>query len=312
MFIDPVLLTVVMLIFVIAIIYAAVGQGKADRRAEAARLAARKLKVLKKDLINVGAETLIEHNINNYAEDSRIAHQKCDAITDAVAAVTDAQDYKVIVQALFEGGFLSTGDSDFSCEMLLNRVYGVKAYHALDTFLELHERLIFEGMNGGDNKYNPSGDNYYYAYEFDQRPDEIELSIVNSESSREKRAPDDKGYREDVKRKVIVVENQSPAYAYILESSIFSGEPRKLYFVQLMQNYNDDLGLDELLACEFDIGDLHEWSAYKDTTPRRILTTLNIEHMECKPIVTPMHIEYMLFNLYSGQCGAEIDFKDNV
>lgn len=279
-------------------------KAKSGRIDDAALGIPQKLKHLKRDLIDGGVERLVERNIKDYAENSRIAHKKCDAITSAIAEVTDSQDYRIVVQALFEGGFLEIRDSDFSFDQLLGLVYGIKAYHALDAFQALHSRLMFEGMNGGENQYNPSGDNYYYAYEFIRKPTDTEQSV--------RKSYDDDEWRTDIMRKVIVVENQSPAFAYILEHSIFSGEPQKLYFVQLMLNYKDDLGLDELLACEFDIGDVHEWSAWNDLNTRRIITTLDIEKMECTPIVLPKRIEHMLFNLYSGECSAEIDFKDSM
>lgn len=303
-------LAVVWIIWVAHLSKAKPGRTEWDETDDAALGLPIKLKHLKRDLINGGVEGLIERDVKDYRENSRIAHKKCNAITSAIAEVTDSQDYRVIVQALFEGGFLSTGDSDFSFDQLLGHVYGVKAYRALDAFHALHFRLMSEGMNGGENRYNTSGDNYYYAYEFPAKPNGTELSAVNMRS--ETRDPDDKGYREDVVRKVIVVENQSPAFAYILESSIFTGEPQKLHFVQLMLNYDDDLGLDELLACKFDISNVHEWSAWNDLKTRRIITTLDIQKMECTPIVLPKRIEYMLFNLYSGECSVEIDFKDSV
>lgn len=245
---------------------------------------------LKRDLINAGIESLLESKHPDYFEKSKIAHRKAAAITDAVIEVDDAQDYKIVVQGLFEGGFLSIGDSDFDCDQLFACVYGVKVYHALETFNNLHIALMRAGHVDAKISYNSSGDNYYSAYEFMQKPDKIAQSVA------------DQGYvwATNIMRKVIVVENQSPMYAYVLEHSIFTGEPSKFYMVQLRADYDEEVELLRLISTDFDMGEASEWSAYDLHKTKRIITVLKINDMMCNPVLEPKRIEGMLFNLYSG------------
>lgn len=252
---------------------------------------------LKRDLINAGLESLLKIEHPDYFEKSMIDHRKADTIVAAIMEVTDAQDYKVVVQALFESGFLSIRDSDFSCDQLFACVYGVKVHHALETFNNLHIALMRAGHIDAETSYNSSGDNYYSAYEFMQKPAKIAQSVA------------DRGHvwPTDIMRKVIVVENQSPMYAYVLEHSIFTGEPSEFYMVQLRAEYDEDVDLPGLIGAEFEVDKVYGWDAYDLHKTKRIITTLKIDGMMCNPVLEPKRIEGMLFNLYSGLCSIVED-----
>lgn len=262
------------------------------------------LKHLKRDLIDDETTiALIDMGDKDYKKQSALDHKHSKVIADAIQEVTkdSAQSYKVIIQALFEGGFLSTNDSDFSCDQLLKYVYGVKVYHAIDDFIKLFDMLMKNGMTDHtdyDKKYNPSGDNYYSAYEFDVKPTDIELRILDGEPS-----------RTDVKRKVIVVENQSPMFAYILDYSMFINTPDEFTIVLMKGDYDDPDTLPELLHYEFDLHDKHEWDALCNKTIK-IITTMYFRTMECNLVTNPTRIEYALFNIYSGHDAMMQDLEN--
>lgn len=261
------------------------------------------LKHLKVDLIDNHVKILLDDP--KYAAESEVQHRIADSIAAAVDGM-DAMHYRAVVQGLFEGGFLTTDDRDFNCEQLFQHIYGVKVFNALDAFSLLHAKLRAMGMidhSQYETKYNTSGDNYYSAYTFHIYPtnDNYKVCRISDKvlKRKERKTPDDFNWPE-AKRRVVIVENQSPMWAYILEDDVFTGKATKFHIVQLRENYNDDANFTELIEAEFNFKSLNI-SAFNDTVTRHILTTLNIEDQECEPVLEPKRIEYALFNIYSGR-----------
>lgn len=309
-------------------------------------------KVLKNSLIVGNSSSLLEHSEEyraNFTKDQSI----CNDLVPVLKRVKDDSysGYKAVVQAMFESGFLSTGDRDFNAEQLFNYIYGVKVNEALPAFLELHAALIEHGYNDHvgvkvpsdlyviretdtnehshlacfdcDTEYplshgketgctkctsttdtktfNTSGDNFYSAYEFDHVWSDSAEIVRNMRPLRE-------GEEElDLKAKVIIAENQSPMFAYVLFPSEFTGNPDDFYIVRLKSDYKDQDRLPELLELvktgKFEND--HSWSAYNDTTRHGIIAHLNVKEQEVKPVLQPRHIESGLFNIYCGHCCIE-------
>ena len=259
-----------------------------------------------RNLINTGIESLVDSH-PEYQERSRIGHAMKDAVLPGLTQMAKDKkncSYKALVAALFESGFLSAKETCFNTEMLLNYIYGAKMHESIETLNKLFDVLTERGATKADRKtmYNPSGDNYYCALQFQIKPTEENLKTAEIVANIAGTSVEEEShFRSDIYRKVIVIENQSPQYAAILDHSIYSGQPEKLHFVQLKRNYNDVDYIHELIDLEFDIGDMQEFSAYgnEERLPR-IITTLDVDDMECKPVLAPRRIEFMLYNLYSA------------
>lgn len=261
------------------------------------------LKVLSRDFINATIETLIEEPIPSpeYVAGSVTDHIIADDIVSALGTHYDHMKYRAVIQGLFESGFINTNDSDFGFEKLLEGVVGVKMYHALPSFNKLFDLLVKGGFTDHDTNYNPSGDNYYSAYSFNVEPDDTDiLDDTVRAKLKDRGAP----------RNVIVVENQGPMFAYILDHSIYTGEPKTLTIVRMKEEYDDPDKLPELLEMEFDFGKYnYEWSANRNSAAR-IMAVLDIPAMECKDgWFDPVRVCNALFNIYSGVYGLEQDSK---
>lgn len=299
-------------------------------------------KHLASDLITSGYSPLIEINEKyaGYAEmDHGIANALIPELKKANDKSQSHQGYKAVVQALFESGFLSVEDRDFNTEQLFNYIYGIKCVNAVPAFKHLHTWLmennftdhigkqapstlytvkeqlrcfncnstypLSHGKEKGCNKctqtveqktWNNSGDNYFSAYKFEHKPSDIDLSVIDIS----KGESDSK--REPVFDRVIIVENQSPMWAFVLTENVFSGDPDELYIVRLKCNYNDKDRLPELLELVKNnkLENNSDWSAYNDTTKHGVIAHVEVENMVCKPVMQPKHIESALFNIYSG------------
>ncbi len=299
-------------------------------------------KHLASDLITSGYSTLIATN-KKYAGYAEIDHGIANALIPELEKASDQSQshkgYKVVVQALFESGFLSVDERDFNTEQLFNYIYGIKCVNAVPAFMELHtwlmennftdhigkqvpstlytvkEKLhcfncnsnypLSQGKEKGCDKctetveqktWNNSGDNYFSAYKFEHKPSDIDLSVIDISKGKS----DSK--REPVFDRVIIVENQSPMWAFVLTENVFSGDADELYIVRLKCNYNDKDRLPELLELVKNnkLESNSDWSAYNDTTKHGVIAHVKVENMVCKPVTQPKHIESALFNIYSG------------
>jgi hypothetical protein len=298
------------------------------------------VKHLPEDLITSGYGSLIERSDEyaGYAElDHGIANELIPALKKANESGSNHQGYKAVVQALFESEFLSTRDRDFNTDQLINYIYGVKCASSIPSFQKLHTWLMANGHTDHvgtqvpsdlydvkgelrcfdcDNTYplshkketgcthctsttnqktwNPSGDNYYSAYQFEHKLSDTEQTVIKiSRSDRERPKTFDR---------VIVVENQSPMWAFVVMDNPFTGQPDELYIVRLKCNYDDKDRLPELLELvkNNQLENNHDWSGYNDTSRHGVIACVKIDDMECKPVLQPKHIESALFNIYSG------------
>lgn len=256
------------------------------------------------NLIDATIKNLIDSEHPEYVQRSQIGHAHKDSVVVGMAAMAmdkKNQSYLAMVQALFESGFLSTSESCFNLSQLWEYIYGVKMHTALGTFLKLFDELVSRSHIAPDHKtaYNPSGDNYYCAMQFQIKPDEDDIKV--REISANHFGSDAEPFRTDVFRKVIIIENQSPTYAVILDYSIWTNEPAKLHFMRLKEDYSDSDVLTDLIEREFDIADNYQFTSYGgDKKICKIITTLDVDSLGCKPVVAPHTIEHVLFNIYSG------------
>ena len=236
---------------------------------------------LKRNLVNASIETLIEPPICNekYLERSILGNSISDAMVTAITPAINehSNNYRAVVQGLFESGYLSVSDRDFSFDQLLKYSLGVKMHHALDAFNELFDMLVGGGYTdprSRDTEYNSSGDNYYSAMTFGGQ------------------------------RKVIFVENQSPSWVYVLEHEIHTGKPKDLYMIRLKSEYDDPDKIQAVIDMEADFTDRsdHQFSAYDRKQVHRIIARLDIMHMSCEEgWWEPSEILFCLFNIYSGR-----------
>ncbi len=273
---------------------------------------------LKRNFVNAPFESLLEYGNEEYTARSVRENAVADRIADAVkdACHERSDDYRAVVQGLFEGGFLSTESRDFSFDQLISYAVGIKMYYALDAFNELFDMLVAGGFNDPrdmDTQYNSCGDNYYSAMSFVQKPDDTEMQIARKRLNDDS---DDDTIRKNwedkaITRKVIFVENQSPSWCYVLERSMFGGEPSKLFIIRLKKDYNSPCKLQEVIDREaaFDYYDF-DWSC-NGSSKARIFATLDIGSMECKEGWWDMRVEHTLFNLYSGRDALQEDSKDD-
>jgi hypothetical protein len=305
------------------------------------------VKHLNRDLITSGYSSLIDNHQKyaNYAEkDHNIANDLIASFKKANDKTASHQGYKAVVQALFESEFLSVKDRDFNTEKLFNYIYGVKCVHSVPSFQKLHSWLmdndftdhigtlepssLYESKGSlvcfdcdktyplshvketgctncktttNQKTFNSSGDNYYSAYQFEHKLSDIQKGIIDM-------SPEDSEDRLTTFDRVIVVENQSPMWAFVLTESAFSGEPDEFSIVRLKCNYDDKDRLPELLELVKNnkLKNNHDWSTYNDTSRYGVIAHVKIEDMECKPVLQPKHIESALFNLYSGVDSLEL------
>ena len=258
-----------------------------------------------KSIIDAGIEDLVANSEPQFTKQSRINHGMCESVMagmKAMAKDTDNSSYKAMTQALFESGFLSTGDRDFNLEKLLNHIYGTKIHCATDAFFQLYETLSARGYTDPFDRtrvFNPSGDDYLSAFKFQVRPSEDEIWVRNFTND-QKETPI-KDWPDDVYRKVIYMECQNPAYALVMDYSIFTNEPKAFHLLQIKGAYGDPERLEALYNLEFNIGDEFEYSAGSTDRTCRIITTLCMESMEASPVIEPKKIESVLSRLYSGR-----------
>lgn len=275
---------------------------------------------LKRNLVNATLENLIEPPLAdaNYIEHSQLNNDYADRIAVAVSnpPKTDVgSHHKAVVQGLFEGEFLSTEERDFGFDTLIAYAVGIKMFYALDAFNELFDMLVAGGYTdpllGPDKLYNSSGDNYYSAMSFVQTPDDTEMSVARMRPNKK----DDDEIRQEwvdkaIKRDVIFVENQGPSWCYVLERSMFGGDPKKLFILRLKKEYDSPCKLQEVIDREasFDGYDF-DWSC-NNGEDARIIATLDIDGMECKEGWWDMkRIEHTLHNLYAGRDALREDSK---
>ena len=257
------------------------------------------------------------------------------------------QGYKAVVQSLFESGFLNTSDRDFNVEQMFNYIYGVKCVSALPSLLTLHKWLMDNDYTDhfgieepsclykhqdvmkcfdcnktfpaeqttcstcktavGKKVFNTSGDNYFSAYEFDYALTEIDRDVMNISSKTLGKKIDDED-RPQAKTRVVIAENQSPMWAFVIVDSPYTGEPDTLFIVRLKCNYNDPCRLQALLdmAEKNTLENNYKWSTSNDTSRYGIIAAVDIKNLECKMVLQPKHIESALFNVYSGHTCIEV------
>jgi len=269
-----------------------------------------------RDIIDATIEGLIESGHPEYVERSRQGHAMKDAVLPGMIAMAKDQThcaYRAMTQALFESGFLTTSERCFNLDMLIALVYGTKVHGAIPTFLNLWDQLTARGFTSLSDRhamYNPYGDNYFSAVQYQINPDEDDYKVreIARETAGGNQNANDDDFRKDVFRKVIYIENQSPAWAVVLENSLYTNTPDKLHLLQLKEDYNDPDVLAGLHAMEFDVAQQFKWSAYGSRkTINKIVTTLEVDKMECKPVLDPKAIEHILFDIYSGFDSIEQD-----
>lgn len=263
-----------------------------------------------RDIINASMESLLRLNAPEYVEMSRLGHEMKDALVPGLSVMAKDNDnspHLALTQALFESGYLSKTQRCFNLDMLWATIYGAKMHTAMDTFLNFFDWLIKNGHAGTERKsmFNPSGDNYYSAFQFQLRPDESDLAVrkLNKELMGKETDEVEDSFRTDVYRKVIYIENQSPAYAVVLDYSIFCNHPTHMHYVRLKRNYNDPCHLNELVSIEFDVTGKqasNKYSSYHTDKVCRIISTLNVDSMECKPVIEPVVIDSIMDNIYCG------------
>lgn len=248
------------------------------------------MKHLQRDLVDAGIEILVATGHAEYVNRSVVGHQKSAAIEAALSAVGSLES-SVVVQAMFESGFVSLDEDHFHIDEMLGLIYGVKMYHRLADVQALHAELMARGATNHFDTgtcYNPWGDNYLSAHQFQLKPDDDDIKVAAAIGT----AKD--SWRTDVYSKVVVIECQSPTYAIILEPSIHSGELICMSFVRVCKEHTKHpMALKKLFLKDFDITRDHDWSPYSDNNGR-ILTTLDIHTMSAKPISNHGELEHVM------------------
>lgn len=250
----------------------------------------RKRRTLKRDLIDAKIKGLL--HLPEYAQSSKKQHTIAKNISDAVAPA-GVLAYRAVVQGLMEGGFFEEcgGGGDFDLENLMSSVLAVKMNHALDVFDEVYDLLTEKGHVSKDTAYNPHGDNYYWVLKYKVKPTKIAQRIMDEH-------PDDD--RPDAYRRVIVGENQSPMYAYVIDDSVFGGDPDAFRIVRLKMNYDDPDVLPQLEEMEFDFHDNYEWGTRDYSKITQVMVHFDINNMSVERGWHHLpYLEYPLLNLYS-------------
>lgn len=300
------------------------------------------MKHLSSSLINSGIETLIkfDETYKGYSEtDSAISENIQDAMNEDKLSVA-YRPYLAVVEALFESGFVSTDVSCFNTDQLFNYIYGVKAVEQLENFTSAHNKLTeiqandhigsqqpselyvtnskkdgkqlscfncdsiynIETKNKEDGcdhcttfcntkTYNSSGDNYFSAYSF-----------------KRKGTPDSEEKNNPVTR-VLIIENQSPMYAIVVDEKTYSLTPKSMTIVRLKRKYNDPCRLKEFLKLveEDMLKNNTKWSPFNDTISFGIITTVSIDDKSCDAVIEPKSIESALLNLESLAYCLDVD-----
>jgi hypothetical protein len=267
-----------------------------------------------KDLINCTIETLIKLGNESYVEESRVAHKAKDQLVEALKKVKtnkDGNQSKIITQALFESGIISYDEyENFTLNSIEKYIYGGKMMQVIETFLSLHEKLKEKGFSSPDNTYNTSGDNYFCALEFNIKPSKQDVDIRNMSNKIAKRTHEQcRPFPTDVFRKVIVIENQLPMYAIVLDYSIITSEPCKMSIVQLKESHGHSANLEEFIKQEFVLENCPcDTVNGNRTSKRKVIAELDISKMESSHLQFPVVIESALFNLYSGLDSINANF----
>lgn len=262
-----------------------------------------------RDIINASIESLVQRDDKEYVERSRIGHQMKDSVLQGLTVMANDKNNescRALTQALFESGFLTLSERDFNLGQMFGYIYGVKMHESVSAFLTLFDKLVLGGHTKFDRSsmFNPSGDNYYCAMQFQVKPSEDDNWVRKFTSTQLKMSDSVDDFRTDIFRKVIVMEHQSPMYAVVLDYSIFTGNPKEMYFVRLKENYNDPDVLSNLIEVEFNFDDSkvsNKYSAHLDhSTVCKIISKLNVEQMFCEPVYYPQLIDSILFRLNSA------------
>lgn len=262
-----------------------------------------------RNIINASIESLLSREDEDYVERSRFGHEMKDSVLPGLTVMANDKNNescRALTQALFESGFLTLSERDFNLGQMFGYIYGVKMHESVAAFLSLFDKLVTGGHTKVDRQtmYNPSGDNYYCAMQFQVKPSEDDNWVRNFTSTHLKMSDAVDDFRMDIFRKVIVMEHQSPMYAVVLDHSIYTGDPKEMYFVRLKENYNDPDALQDLIEAEFNFDDSkvnNKYSAHLDhTTVCKIISKLNVEQMFCEPVYYPQLIDSILFRLNSA------------
>lgn len=262
-----------------------------------------------RDIINASIEGLVERKDREYLERSRVGHEMKDSVLPGLTVMANDKNNescRALTQALFESGFLTLSERDFNLGQMFGYIYGVKMHESVSAFLTLFDKLVLGGHTKFDRSsmFNPSGDNYYCAMQFQVKPSEDDNWVRKFTSTQLKMSDSVDDFRTDIFRKVIVMEHQSPMYAVVLDYSIFTGNPKEMYFVRLKENYNDPDVLSNLIEAEFNFDDSkvsNKYSAHLEhSTVCKIISKLNVEQMFCEPVYYPQLIDSILFRLNSA------------
>lgn len=185
---------------------------------------------------------------------------------------------------------------------LINSLYGFKIGHSFETLNELYENLIKHGaINHLKNqRYNEFGDNYFSAYSFERKINETLLDNL-------KLCFIQQGFDENdfvpPQNKVIISENQSPMFAFIIEESTYFIEQSKIHIMRLKRDYNDENKIEEFLNLLEDdkLYNNYDWFINRDISKSfGLIASVNLKDFSCNNIQNVGELERCLFNIYQG------------
>ncbi len=264
------------------------------------------------DIIGASTKAHRELGLNGYAEKYKMQNELKDQLVSVLSTITDgvnSPDIPKIIAQAFQEANITQPRNHYLFDRITDYINGSEMITSVDEFLRLFDALQKRKFTTAENTFNSSGDNYFFA---------LEMSVAATDSDKQARAVTRKILKreaveeetiEPMLRKVIVMENQSPAFLFILDYSIFSKEPDTLTVVQLRRDYDESIDYVRILsnlAVNKEISECgieHELSSLKHTC--RVIATLKIEYAVCSKAIIPSVLESALLGLHSGAVTIE-------
>jgi len=264
------------------------------------------------DIIGASTKTLRELRVQKYLDEHNAQTELKDQLVSLLTKITDnvssPDTPKIIAQALREANIVKQHNNYF-LDRITDYINGSHMATSVDEFLRLFDALQANNFTSAESTFNRSGDNYFFALEMNVAPTEsdIQSRALARKMLKQKNAKHTPV--EPMLRKVIVMENQSPAYLFVLDYNTFSREPDTLTVVELRREHDESIDFVKILsnlAVNKDIsecGIAHESSSLNHTC--RIIATFDIDKIKCSQALIPSSLESALLGLHSGAVTIE-------
>tara|TARA_Y100001936_G_scaffold249876_1_gene301237 strand:+ start:246 stop:1052 length:807 start_codon:yes stop_codon:yes gene_type:complete len=264
------------------------------------------------DIIGASTKELRELGVQKYVEEYNAQTELKDQLVSLLTKITDnvssPDTPKIIAQALREAKIVEH-PSNYALDRIVEYTNGSHMITSVDEFLRLFDALQANSFTSAESTFNSSGDNYFFALEMSVAPTESDIQARALTQKILKREGAKKNPVEPMLRKIIVMENQSPAYLFVLDHSTRFREPNTLTVVQLRRDYDEPIDYVKILsnlAVNKEIsecGIAHKLSSLQHAC--RVIATFDINKINCSHVIIPSALKNALLGLHSGAVTIE-------